>query len=152
MPLLTQLTGPRCRGLIALFARGVALTHESLNPSHGQQQIMELHVSNEQGYILASTVGPIDDSAADLFRERLHPVVAQRGTKLVLDLAKSPRVNSVGLGHLVKLATDANLHGSQVVVAACSPFVSAVLERSKLDRFFDLAESVPEAVDRVLER
>ena len=113
---------------------------------------MELHVSNEEGYVLASTVGPIDDSAGELFGERLHPLVAQRGTKLVLDLAKSPRVNSVGLGYLVKLATDANLHGSQVVAAACSPFVAAVLERSKLDRFFDLAENVPEAVDRLLNR
>ena len=113
---------------------------------------MELHVSQEDGYLLAKTVGPIDDSAGDLFRQDLSPVIAEHGTKVVLDLSGSPRVNSVGLGHLVTLVANANIHSSRVVVAACTSFVSAVLDRSRLERFFEIADTVPEAVSRVLER
>jgi len=112
---------------------------------------MELRVSREEGYVLANASGLIDDSAGDLFREHLHPLVGQRGTKLVLELSLAKRVNSAGLSHLVMLVTNANTHGSRVVLAACSSFVSVVLSRSKLDQFFEIAETVPEAIERVLD-
>jgi anti-anti-sigma factor len=112
---------------------------------------MQLQVSHETGYVLASTSGPIDDSAGGLFREYLHPLVGQSGTKVVLDLSKSERINSAGIGALVLLVTHANTNSSRVLLTACSPFVSIVLSRSALDRFFDIADSLPEAVQRVLD-
>ena len=113
---------------------------------------MELRVSREEGYVLACASGSIDDSAGDLFRKYLHPLVGQHGTKLVLDLSQAKRVNSAGLSHLVMLATNANTHSIRVVLAACSPFISVVLNRSKLDQFFETAESVREAVVRILDK
>jgi hypothetical protein len=50
---------------------------------------MELKVSHEEGYVLAATVGTVDDAARELFRESLHPLVGQSGTNLVLDLSQS---------------------------------------------------------------
>lgn len=102
---------------------------------------VELKLSHQEGYVLAESRGPIDDTAGDLFREHLHPLVGQQGTKLVVDLAGSERINSIGIAHLVKLVTDANTHGSRVVFAAASPFVSSVFAVTRLNRFFDLAES-----------
>ena len=102
---------------------------------------MELTLSHEQGYVLAETRGPIDDSAGELFREHLHPLVGQRGTRLIVDLSDSERINSIGIGLLVKLVTDANTHGSRVVLAAAAPFVSSVFGVTRLNRFFDLAET-----------
>jgi anti-sigma B factor antagonist len=112
---------------------------------------MELQVSHETGYVFASTSGPIDASAAGLFREYLHPLVGQRGNKLVLDLSKSDRIDSAGIGALVLLVTHANTSSSRVLLTACSPFVSIVLNRSGLDRFFDTADTVAEAIRRVLD-
>jgi anti-anti-sigma regulatory factor len=68
---------------------------------------------------------------------------------LVLDLADAKRINSAGLSHLVLLVTNANTNSSRVVLAACSPFIAVVLNRSKLDQFFELAENVDEAVARL---
>lgn len=102
---------------------------------------MELKLSHEQGYVLAETRGPIDDSAGDLFREHLHPLVGQRVTKLLVDLSGSERINSIGIAHLVKLVTDANTHGSRVVLAAAAPFVAGVFGVTRLNKFFDLAET-----------
>lgn len=111
--------------------------------------IMELHVSREEGYVLAKTSGPIDESAGDRFREDLHPLIGERGTKLILDLSESKRINSMGLGALVVLAANANTNGSRVVLAGCPPFISEVLRQSKLDTYFQIAGSVSEALQRV---
>jgi anti-anti-sigma factor len=111
---------------------------------------MELHVSHESGYVLASTSGPIDGSAGALFREYLHPLIGQSGTKLVLDLSKSDRINSAGIGELVLLVSHANTNSSRVILAACVPFVSIVFNRSGLDRFFERAETAAEAIRLVL--
>jgi anti-anti-sigma factor len=110
---------------------------------------MELKVSRESGYVLGATVGAIDDSAQELFREHLHPLVAERGTRLVLDLSQSAFLNSSGIGQLVSLAAHANSCGSRLILAACTPFVGQVLDRCKLNRFFEMAASVSEAAGRL---
>lgn len=111
---------------------------------------MELNVSHEDGYVLAATAGRIDETAEEPFREWLHPLVGQRGTKVILDLSQSQMITSTGLGQLVSLTVHANTCGSQVIVSAYTPFVAEVLGVSKLNRFFELADTVPEAVRRVL--
>ncbi len=112
---------------------------------------MELKVEEREGYVLATASGYVDDSARELFRDRLHPLVGDPGTKLVLVLSDAKRINSAGLSHLVMLVTNANTNSSRVVLAACSPFIAVVLNRSKLDHFFEVAETVEEAVERLSE-
>jgi anti-anti-sigma regulatory factor len=75
--------------------------------------------------------------------------VAQRGTKVVVDLSQSPRINSRGLAMLVKLVCDANTHSSRVIFAAATPFVSSVIQVTRLNQFLELVGSLPEAVARV---
>ena len=111
---------------------------------------MELKVSHEEGYVLAATVGAANDSAKEPFRELLHPLVGHRGTSVVLDLSRSAYIDSNGIAQLVSLVTHANSSGSRVVLAACSPFISEVLDRCKLNKFFEMAESVPDAIRQVL--
>ena len=111
---------------------------------------MELKISHEEGYVLAEISGPIDDEAGELFRDLLHPLVGQSGTKVILEMSKAHRITSYGIGHLVSLVSHANTNASRVVLAACSSFVSIVFSRSQLDRFFDIAEDIPEAVNMVL--
>ena len=112
---------------------------------------MELTLSHESGYVLAATSGPIDDGAEGLFREYLHPLVGQAGTNLILDLSKSNFVTSTGLGQLVSLAIHANTSSSRVIFAGCTPFVSVVLDRSKLTQFFEIAPTATDAIRRVLD-
>jgi anti-anti-sigma factor len=109
---------------------------------------MELTVSHESGYVLACTKGSIDQSAGELFREYLYPLVGQSGTKLVLDLSKSGFVTSPGLGQLVSLVVHANTNSSQVVLAACAPFLRVVFDRSKLNTFLTLSDTVAQALGR----
>lgn len=110
---------------------------------------MELTLSHEPGYVLARTAGPIDESARDLLSEYLHPLVSQPGTRLVLDVSGSPRINSEGLSLLVKLAADANSHGSRMAVAAATPFVLNVLAVTRLDHLLQLRPTLSQAIDAV---
>jgi hypothetical protein len=47
---------------------------------------------------------------------------------------------------LVKLVSDANSHASRVVLARVPPFIGEVLSITRLNRFFEMAATVPEAV------
>jgi anti-anti-sigma factor len=111
---------------------------------------MNLTLSFEDGYVLAVTEGRIDDPAGVVFRDRLWAAVEKAGTAVVLDLSQSPHLSSQGLGHLVSLVAHANGNSSRVILAACSPFISIVLSRSGLNRFFETAESVPAAIQRII--
>ena len=75
------------------------------------------------------------------YRERVTP---PRG-----GVSDAKRINSAGLSHLVMLVTNAHTNSSRVVLAACSPFIAIVLNRSKLDQFFEVAETVEEAIERL---
>ena len=109
---------------------------------------MELTVEQQDGYVMATTAGPIDETASDHFRENVHPLIGQGNIKLVVDLSGSPRINSSGIAGLVRLVTDANTNGGKVILAAPTSFVMNVFEVSKLNRFFDIADSVADAAGR----
>jgi anti-anti-sigma factor len=111
---------------------------------------MELRVTPESGYVLANTIGPIDESAEKPLRQHLFPLVAEPKQKLVLDLSHSAHISTAGIGQLVSLVANANSHSSRVVLAACTPYVAIVLSRCKLDKYFEIAATVADAV-RALE-
>lgn len=108
---------------------------------------MEVSVSHEDGYVLAKTSGPVDESALDSFRDQLHPLVGRRGTMMILDLSGSPRITSAGIARLVLLVTDANTNNSRVIFAAPSAFIDGVFRVSGLERFFEIARNVADAID-----
>ena len=73
---------------------------------------MELKLSHEDGYVLAEVAGPIDVEAGELFREFLHPLVGQPGTKVVVEMSKANRINSYGIGRLVSLCPSHSVHAT----------------------------------------
>jgi anti-anti-sigma factor len=112
---------------------------------------MEVNLSSLNGLPVATTRGPLDESAREPFREHLHPLVGQKGTRLIVDLGGSPRVNSAGIGNLVALTADANTNESRVVLCNLQPYVSMVIGVTKLDRFFTIATDLETAVAKCRE-
>lgn len=107
---------------------------------------MELSLSTRDGITVASTKGVLDETARDAFREKLHPLVGQKGTRLIVDLSGSPRVNSPGIGNMVALTADANTNDSRVVFCNVQPYVSMVISVTKLDKFFSIVPDLDAAV------
>jgi anti-sigma B factor antagonist len=113
-----------------------------------QELAVELTVTRHEGYALARISGPLDESARPAFREQLHPLIAERGTRLIVDLSSSQRINSPGIGNLVALVADANTNDSKVIFAAPTAFIAGVLSVTKLDTYFDVAPTLEEAIRR----
>src|SRR3954469_20962090 len=107
---------------------------------------MELTLTTRDGFTVAMTKGVLDETAKEPFREKLHPLVGVKGTKLIVDLSGSQRVNSPGIGNMVALNADANTNGSHVVFCNMQPYVSMVISVTKLDKFFNIAADLDAAV------
>jgi anti-anti-sigma factor len=107
---------------------------------------MELTIKQEDGYVVASTRGPIDVSSDQVFRDELHPIVREPGTKLILNVLGSNFLSSAGISSIVLLFTDANTCGSRVIIANPSAFITNVLNVTKLDSFLTTAASIEEAI------
>jgi anti-anti-sigma factor len=107
---------------------------------------MDLTLSTINGVLVAQTSGPIDEGCRELFRERLHPHLAESGSKLAVDLSQATRVTSQGLANLVTLAAHANTTSSRVVFCAPSPYLRSVLATTKLDTFLAIAPSLSDAL------
>lgn len=133
--------------LFSLRSRG---SPHLISVKNTRRTIMELTVTHHEGYVVAQTTGPIDRSAGDLFREYLHPLIGQGGTRVVVDLSGSPRINSDGVSMLTLLVADANTNGSHVVFAAPSPFVQNVFSVTRLIAFFDVEDNLSAAVENVM--
>jgi anti-anti-sigma factor len=112
---------------------------------------MDLNVTRHDGYVVARTGGNLDETARDPFREQLHPLFATKGTRLVVNLSDSARINSAGIGNLVALVADANTNDSRVILCGMQPYVSMVISVTKLDKFFEIVPSVEEAISRTRE-
>src|SRR3954454_7942282 len=108
---------------------------------------MELMLSTHDGFTVATTNGVLDDSAKEPFREKLHPLVGKKGTKLIVDLSGSLRVSSPGIGNMVALNADANTNGSHVVFCNMQPYVAMVISVTKLDKFFNVSPDLDAAID-----
>ena len=104
---------------------------------------MELTLSKHDGQVIAHTSGPLDESARQPFRDRLHPIVAASGSRLIIDLSQSPRINSQGLANLVTLVAHANTSGSRVVLRNVPPFVAVVFNVTRLNQFFEIEGEEP---------
>ena len=107
---------------------------------------MELQCVHEDGYVLVTCEGQLDDSTHRPFRDTIHPLFAERGAKVIVNLAAAKWLNSEGISAMVRLVTDANTRGCHVIYAAPNAFVSEVLAVTRLDSFFDITPSVDEAV------
>jgi anti-anti-sigma factor len=112
---------------------------------------MEVNVTRHDGYVVARVGGNLDETAREPFREHLHPLFAAKGTRLIVDLTESTRVNSAGIGNLVALVADANTNDSRVILCGMQPYVSMVISVTKLDRFFEIAQDLDEAIARARE-
>lgn len=66
--------------------------------------------------------------------------------RVVLDLSKLTYVTSAGLGAIVRVTAQGNQQRARVVLAAISPFMSGLMETTRLDKYFEIHPTVDAAV------
>jgi anti-sigma B factor antagonist len=82
-----------------------------------------------------------------VLHEEVKAQLAQKRTKLVLDLAEVAWINSTGLGVLMGCLTSVKNAGGDLKLSGINDKVKNLFVITKLITLFDVFEKVPEAVE-----
>lgn len=109
---------------------------------------MKLQVAGDDGQLVLMQVdGPITQKglspAGDLLVDLLGPGAYTR--KVLVDLTRSPMVDSSGIGWMIKANKQFNAHGGLLVVHSYSPMVSNTMKLLKMDKVLHLCPTHREA-------
>lgn len=110
---------------------------------------MEISIDQSKPYTVARITGALGAEDTEPFIEQMHPLVAQRGSKLIIGLDQVPSISSSGLSALVSIATHARLAQGRVILVAPASFVKSILEVTELNRWFEICDDYAEAGRRM---
>ncbi|MCK4658944.1 MAG: STAS domain-containing protein [Phycisphaerae bacterium] len=110
---------------------------------------MVLKIDNSGVIPVAKLIGEWRATDAQEYENELHPLVAEAGAKLIIDLGKLEMIDSSGLAALISVVTHARLSNAQVVLVAPSAFVGGVFEVTRLDHWLDICRTLDEAARKL---
>lgn len=96
--------------------------------------------------------GELDLHTAERVAGKLHDVIADDGSFVVVDLLETSLVDSTGIGVLASAARLVKSNGGTFVLAADDQRFLRTLTVTGLDRLFDIEPTLTEAVKHVVER
>ena len=106
---------------------------------------MEHQVREEQGAVVVSLIGDVDLDSSPRAREVLLECVARK-VHVVVDLSGVAYMDSSGVASLVEALQTAKRNSSSFALAAMQATPLRVLELARLDRVFDIFETVEEGL------
>ena len=105
-----------------------------------------LDVSERGTVTVLALRGEVDVSTAPRLRQGLVELATEGRSSVVVDLSGVEFLDSTGLGVLVSGLRRFRLLGGDLILAAAQPRIVRVLEITRLDRAFDVYESVDAAL------
>ncbi len=107
---------------------------------------MQVEVEEQGGVTVVRLAGDLTAASDHEVMNRVLRLLDRERARVVLDLGGVPLISSDGLGVLVRLTAQANSQDCRLVLAQPTPFVSGVLEVTRLNRFFEVFPDVASAV------
>jgi anti-sigma B factor antagonist len=107
---------------------------------------MEIQVDQQGDVVVVRPQGDIDIGRAPSFRVKLREAQRQRPSRLIVDLAAVPYMDSSGVATLVEAMQMARKSGTRLVLCALQTKVMSIFEIARLDTVFVIAPSMPEAM------
>jgi len=86
------------------------------------------------------------DDGAELLRDKVKSIVFQGNTKVILNLARVPYVDSGGLGELVRCSLAAQKANGAVKMIGLTSRITDLLTITKLLNVFDTFDTEAEAI------
>jgi anti-sigma B factor antagonist len=110
---------------------------------------LQISIEPRPGYQLVRLSGELRAEQEQRITEELHPLIAESGAAMVLDLSQVGWVDSGGLSLLINLVTHSRLSQSRVILVNPGKFVAGVLEVTQLDKWFNIADNIEEAENKL---
>jgi len=105
--------------------------------------VLEIHVEENDDYVLCRPVGELDAYTVGQFRDALAQLSTAR--RLLIDLSEVPFMDSAGLGALIGGIRRTREADGEVSVACSRPTLTRLLHTTGFDRIVPVVETVDEA-------
>jgi anti-sigma B factor antagonist len=106
---------------------------------------LELSTRTLDDYVVAELRGELDFNSAPALEEGLLAILAQRGTRIILDLSDLAFMDAAGLRVILATGRRAALLGGTLSLAAPQQIVARILQVTDLDQRFAIFPTVQEA-------
>lgn len=106
---------------------------------------MNVRVEDRSGIRVVRIDGMLTHEGESQLVSTVVNLLNEGSTRIVLDLGDVQMINSAGLGALVRVTAQVNSQHGRIALARPSPFVTGVLENTKLNRYFDVYPTVESA-------
>ncbi len=108
--------------------------------------MMKIDIDETGPFVLAKLSGDFDTASSEMFSKSLEEHV---GEPLLLDLSAVEFISSSGLGAIMNLVARARAGDGNVILVSPSPFVQGVFETTRLHEWFDISDTIEDAVARL---
>lgn len=109
---------------------------------------LHLDVAREGNLAVVKVSGSVAMAEAELLREYLERLAAERVPVIVLDLSEMDFISSLGLGAIISGHLKCRHHNGRIKLAGPTRPVCELLETTRLNKLFGIYESVEQASAR----
>ncbi len=107
---------------------------------------MDLQITERDGIAFATLSGFMSSGESEKLTDALADHAFQDGARVVIDLSGLKTIDSSGLSALIHVVTRSRTTRGRVILVKPSDFVRNVFSTTRLDHYFDLADSTDAAV------
>lgn len=108
---------------------------------------MQMTSRTEQGIVIVSLEGRLDSATSAQVKGTLNELIQGGATKLVVDMALVPFIDSSGLAALISAYKRLRQGDGDLVLASVTQPVRLILEVTRLHRVFDVYPTMDAALD-----
>jgi anti-sigma B factor antagonist len=105
-----------------------------------------MKVEKIEGITILATDERLDNFDGPKLEEAVKELAQESGLRLVLDIAKTGFIDSTGLHTLLSLRKIMTMNQGDIKIARPTPQAFKVFQLTKLDRVFEIHDSVESAV------
>lgn len=108
---------------------------------------MEIELRDEGMIKILTLKGRLDAQVSGSVKERIHELLAEGATRLILNLEGVDFLDSSGLGALVSSLRKVKEKKGEIKLAGLRPEVRSIFDITRVTRLFTIYEKVQDAVD-----
>lgn len=109
-------------------------------------EAIEIDQSRQGDTIIIEARGDVDITGSPVLRDAIRGAQQAGPSRMVIDLAHVPYMDSSGLATLVEAMKNAKPAGTRLVLCSMHDKVRAIFEIARLDQYFTIVESRDQAL------
>ena len=109
----------------------------------------QIKVTRESSYAVIRTCGYINDKCGEKIAEEYYKLRNNGIKKLVINIAESPVVNSLGIAALIRLVENVRFDGGRIVFCNCKKNIAKAFQIMGLTQFTEILPDEQTAISVV---